>query len=108
NAIESGKVAASDLDVQRKERLNKHSSPKVRELAKKVLAATETNRQDVIESSRAVLSMTGDRTRGQKMFATHCATCHRIDNIGNDIGPALVSVTNWSGEALLTAILDPD
>jgi putative heme-binding domain-containing protein len=107
-AIQAGKVAALDLDVARRERLSKHSSPKVKELARKLLAAAETNRQEVVEANRSVLSLKGDRARGAKIFALHCATCHRMDNVGTDIGPALVSVTNWSGEALLTAILDPD
>ena len=31
-----------------------------------------------------------------------------MENIGTEIGPGLVSVTSWSSEALLTAILDPD
>ena len=108
HAIEGGKVAAMDLDIQRRDRLTKHSSAKVKELAKTVLKSAETNRQDVIDANRSVLSMTGDRTRGEKMFTTHCATCHRMENVGTEIGPGLVSVTNWSGEALLTAILDPD
>jgi putative heme-binding domain-containing protein len=107
-AMESGKVALADLDVARRERLSKHSSPKVRELAKKLLKAAETNRQEVVEANRSVLSLKGDRARGAKMFALHCATCHRIDNVGTDIGPALVSVAGWTGEALLTAVLDPD
>ncbi len=107
-AMVKRQVALGDLDLPRRERLAKHSSPKVRELAAKVLAATDTNRQDVIDANRSVLSLTGDRNRGGKVFATQCATCHRIENVGNDIGPSLASVANWSGEALLTAILDPD
>jgi putative heme-binding domain-containing protein len=107
-AIEAKKVSPSDLDLPRRARLTKHSSPKVRELAAKVLADTEFNRQDVIDANRGVLTLTGERTRGAKMFATHCATCHRMENVGTDIGPALSSVANWSAEALLTSILDPD
>jgi len=107
-AIGDGRVSPSDLDLPRRTRLTKHSSPKVRELAAKVLIATESNRQDVIDANRGVLTTTGERTRGAKMFATHCATCHRVENVGTDIGPALSSVANWSSEALLTAILDPD
>jgi len=108
SAIASGKVSPTDLDLPRRARLTKHSSQKVRDLAAKLLAATESNRQDVIDANRSVLTMTGDRTRGQKMFATHCATCHKLENTGTDIGPALSSVANWTGETLLTAILDPD
>src|SRR5207249_8025266 len=95
-AMESGKVSPTDLDLPRRERLAKHSSPKVRELAAKVLAATDTNRQDVVDANRSVLTLTGDRTRGGKVFANQCATCHRIENVGNDIGPSLASVANWS------------
>src|SRR5207245_9307666 len=41
-AIKVGKVFPTDLDLPRRARLTKHSSPKVRELAAKVLAATES------------------------------------------------------------------
>ncbi|HEV8291978.1 MAG TPA: c-type cytochrome, partial [Tepidisphaeraceae bacterium] len=108
HAIEAGKVAPADLDVPRRQRLTSHSSAPVKQLAGNLLKESQTNRQDVVDANRSVLTTTGDRTRGAKMFATHCATCHRVENIGTEIGPGLVSVTNWSGEALLTAILDPD
>jgi putative heme-binding domain-containing protein len=108
HAIEEGKVAPADLDVPRRQRLMSHSAAQVKQLARNLLKENESNRQDVIDANRSVLTTTGDRVRGAKMFATHCATCHRVENVGTEIGPGLISVTNWSGEALLTAILDPD
>jgi mono/diheme cytochrome c family protein len=93
-AMQNRQVAPGDLDVPRRQRLAKHSSARVRALAQKVLASTETNRQDVVDANRSVLSLTGDRTRGGKVFATQCASCHRVENVGNEIGPGLASVAS--------------
>ncbi len=41
------------------------------------------------------------------MFAKSCASCHRLEEKGNDVGPDLATLTNRSSEALLEAILDP-
>jgi len=108
-AIKSNRVAPLDLDVARRQRLLKHSSDRVRELAAKALGSGALAVRDkVIEDYRPVLTMTGDISRGRAVFAKNCATCHRLDNVGNDIGPSLTSVRDWSADMLLTNILDPD
>src|SRR5438477_12956803 len=52
--------------------------------------------------------MQADVTRGAAVFAKNCATCHRLGNVGHDVGPDLASVGDKSPEGLLTAILDPN
>src|SRR5262249_13041440 len=42
------------------------------------------------------------------VFAKTCATCHRAEGSGNDVGPNLATVTNRSPEDLLVHILDPN
>jgi putative heme-binding domain-containing protein len=52
--------------------------------------------------------MRGDAARGQKVFETACATCHRAGNLGKDVGPNLATIRQWSPEQVLINILDPN
>lgn len=42
---------------------------------------------------RSVLALTGDRDRGQAIFAMNCATCHGATAMGN-VGPSLQAVSD--------------
>jgi len=46
--------------------------------------------------------------RGQTVFNASCATCHRVRNIGHDIGPELTAIgSKFDRKTLLEAIVDP-
>src|SRR5207244_9992286 len=57
---------------------------------------------------QAVLSMKGDAAQGRKVFETACASCHRIGNLGSDLGPNLATIRQWSPDQVLINILDPN
>ena len=52
--------------------------------------------------------MTGDAQAGAAVFAKRCAVCHRLRGVGHEVGPNLASLTDYSPQALLTAMLDPN
>src|SRR5438046_8901606 len=52
--------------------------------------------------------MKGDASRGQKVFETACATCHRVGDVGKDVGPNLATIRQWNPEQVLSNILDPN
>jgi putative heme-binding domain-containing protein len=52
--------------------------------------------------------MKGDARRGAEVFRQNCAVCHRLGDVGQEVGPNLEAVREWTGEAVLTAILDPN
>jgi putative membrane-bound dehydrogenase-like protein len=106
--VAEGYVPAADFDAARRQRLVRHASARVRALATQAFGdAAEAGRTKVIEGYRPTLSLAGDVTRGQKVFAQNCATCHKVGTEGADVGPNLASVAGWPPDALLTAILDP-
>ncbi len=47
------------------------------------------------------------KRRGAAVFAKKCAVCHKLGDIGKDVGPSLAAVTDKSPAALLVSILDP-
>ena len=108
-AVEDGRVSVVEIDTARRERLLKHSSAQVKAKAKGVFGGgPSSSREQVVAEHRPVLELKGDAKRGLKPFTVHCATCHRVGGVGQDLGPNLASVRAWTAEAMLTAILDPD
>jgi putative heme-binding domain-containing protein len=50
----------------------------------------------------------GNAGRGEALFQTHCAACHRIGVKGNLVGPQLDGIGVRGAERLLEDILDPN
>ncbi|HZY84497.1 MAG TPA: c-type cytochrome, partial [Gemmataceae bacterium] len=108
-ALEQKKVLTNQLEPLRLEQLRKHPNARVREQARKVLAGqVATDRRKVVEAYRAALDLKADAARGKAVFKKTCATCHRLENEGYEVGPDLLSaLRNKSGEQLLIDVLDP-
>ncbi|MBI1311426.1 c-type cytochrome [bacterium] len=108
-AIEDGVVSPADLDAARRERLLTHRDAAIRERAGKLLGGSATtDRQAVVEANRSVLELPADATRGRVVFEKRCSACHKVGELGKSIGADLSALRDRSGEALLTAILDPN
>jgi putative heme-binding domain-containing protein len=45
---------------------------------------------------------------GEKVYLQNCASCHRLNGQGHEVGPNLGSVAGRDKKALLTDILDPN
>ena len=110
DAVAVKKVAPAEIDLPRRQRLLKHDQPYIRQRAEKLLAegAAAANRQKAIDGMRPALEMRGDAKRGAAVYREQCAVCHRLDDVGQDVGPNLAAVREWTGEALLAGILDPN
>jgi putative heme-binding domain-containing protein len=94
------------LDALQRERLMRHGSTRVHELASQMLA-TPSDRAQVIGQFRPALRLRGDAGRGRSVYERACALCHRKGNQGKEVGPDLNSVVQHSPEKLLANILDP-
>jgi putative membrane-bound dehydrogenase-like protein len=110
DAVEKGVIRPDELDAARRDQLTRFPDEGLRERARKLLGAGRaSNRQKLLDEwGGRVLSLPGDGARGQKVYATHCATCHRLHGQGVAVGPDLASVSNRTREALLVDILDPN
>ncbi len=109
DALKSKEVLANQLEPVRLEQLRKHPDAKLRRQALAVLAGSvASDRQAVVASYRPALDLAANVDRGRQAFRKHCATCHRLENEGHDVGPDLRSaVRGKPGEYLLVAVLDP-
>ncbi|HEV3261576.1 MAG TPA: PVC-type heme-binding CxxCH protein [Gemmataceae bacterium] len=109
DAVENKQVPAFEIDAGRRQLLLQHRDSDVRRRAARLFAgAVHPDRQKVIDDYRPVLTLKGDADRGLKVFTKNCSTCHRLGDVGHEVGPDLASVADKGSEYLLTNILDPN
>lgn len=108
-AIEAKKVLAGQMEPFRIEQLKKHPDAAIRQRAQAALAGQiATDRQQIVDRYKPALEMRGDPARGKAVFQKTCATCHRLENVGTEVGPDLLSAlkTKTAG-TLLIDLFDP-
>ena len=62
----------------------------------------------MIDAYRGALALKGDAAKGKAFFQKTCVACHKLEKVGNDIGPNLVAFQARGAEAFLINILDPN
>jgi putative membrane-bound dehydrogenase-like protein len=109
DAMAKKKVLAGQLEPARLDQLRKHPNPKLRQQALKLLAGQiASDRQKVVTAYQPALDLKGDVVRGKAVFQKTCATCHRLENVGVEVGADLQSILhNKTADTLLVDILDP-
>jgi putative membrane-bound dehydrogenase-like protein len=108
-ALESGRLSIGDIDPVKLKLLAEHRNSTIRTRANKLLVNSHLGRRsDVVDAYRGVLEMKGDAERGKQIFSKTCAACHKVQNIGNDIGPNLAAMKARGPEAILLNVLDPN
>jgi putative heme-binding domain-containing protein len=106
--LESRDVLPAEIDAPLRQRLAATKDAALRSRLEKLFALASTaDRQQALAAFQPALQLTGDRTRGAAVHQKRCATCHRLEEKGFEVGPNLVSLSNKSPAALLTAMLDP-
>lgn len=108
-AVEQGQIGVGQVSPVRRGLLMKHADMKIRERAK-VLFSRESPgpRGEIIkEYQQKLAALKGDVARGGKAFERECATCHRIGDKGQDVGPNLETIRHHAPQQILTNLLDP-
>ncbi len=107
--IEQGGLSAAEIGAVHRGKLLLHSSSEVRRRASKSFPdSSSEDRQALIARYLAGSDRTGDMQRGRQLFRQHCANCHVLEEQGVAVGPDLHTLTDYSTETLLVAILDPN
>ena len=107
-ALEQQQVKATELDPTRAQRLINHRDPALRARARKVLEAATAERGAVLTTYAPVLTLKADPLRGRQIFEKQCVTCHRVGDLGVNVGPDIADTRTKTPDVLLTAILDPN
>lgn len=108
--LDRGEMRALDLEPHQRGELLRHPDREIRERARRLLqAAASTDRQEVVREVTAKLAgLAGDAVRGEKVFKTSCATCHRLGGEGTRVGPDLEPAIGRDRATLLVDLLDPN
>jgi putative membrane-bound dehydrogenase-like protein len=108
-AIEKRQIDTSDIDAPARQFLTSHKTQALREHAVKLLAGSiDADRQKVVDAFKPALTLKGDFEKGKAHFAKICAACHKLNGVGNEVGPDLAALAGRSPEYLMIAILDPN
>ncbi len=109
DAIESEQVSPTYISPIRKARLVKHADASIRNRAATLFgSAGPSPRREVLDRYKLASIMTGDATRGAKVFEKNCRTCHKVSGRGHDVGPNLATIQNRTPDALMIQVLDPN
>ena len=107
--VAASRIKTAEMGRHHIDALLKHENDGVRERAEKVLADTiPEDRKKVLANYQHVLELDSDPRRGREVFRKHCATCHRIGELGVDVAPDIADSYSRKREQLLTDILQPN
>lgn len=109
DAIERDEVAATEIDPARRQVLLQHGDETLRARSVEVLGSdSSAEREEALRAYRPAIEVTGDPARGRQLFEKQCATCHRVGDVGVDVGPDISDSRVKTPLQLLTDILQPN
>ncbi|WP_298863436.1 PVC-type heme-binding CxxCH protein [uncultured Gimesia sp.] len=109
NAIKAGEVNPGDISPERVQLLKKNSDEKIRKLADSLFHKQRlTGRSDIVKAYQASLKLKGNPVNGKLVFKKSCSACHRLENVGVQLGADLKAIKDRGTEAVLLNILDPN
>jgi putative membrane-bound dehydrogenase-like protein len=108
-AIEDGKVRPADIEPLRQDQLKRYADAKISQRAQKLFQkSASADRQKIVDSYRGALMLPADAPRGKAVFKRVCASCHKIEDVGTEVGPDLLSALKTkTPETLLLDVFDP-
>jgi len=107
-AIEAGRVATGEIGAAQRNILLSHRDPETRRRAQTAFSHVEHSRQKVVDDYRPALHLKGNPVAGKAVFTRVCALCHRLGDVGVELGPMLAALKEKNPETLLISILDPN
>jgi len=109
DAVRDGGVQRADISAARVKLLMQFPDPAIR---KRVLALFGGDRSGergkVVAAYQTALTSPGDAQRGKAVFKKVCSACHRLEDVGNQIGADLKAVGGRGLPAVLLNVLDPN
>lgn len=107
--VQKGSIAAREIDPVRSRQWINHPQPKVNGMAKLLLTGNlPAARDKVMAEYRGSLDKLGDAQKGKLVFGKNCATCHKVGDLGMDVGPDISDTRTKTTAMLLADILNPN
>jgi putative heme-binding domain-containing protein len=111
-ALKGGKVAVASIGPAGLHRLRYHPDAAVAKRASEVIdelrGPEAKEKQALIAKLTPEVTKPGDINKGHALFTQNCATCHRLNDEGKEVGPVLTGMGAHGPAELLVHILDPN
>lgn len=109
DAMEKGRIKPRELDQARATRLLKTTNAEIKARAEKLLAsAMPADRTKALEDYKQALALKADPHRGKEVFKKNCATCHKIGDVGIEVGPSIADLRTKTLEQVLIDVIQPN
>ena len=66
------------------------------------------DKEKVIAQLAPEVSKPGNAAHGKELFTAACAVCHKLGDLGKEIGPVLTGIGAHGPEQLLVSSVDPN
>src|SRR5262249_14186813 len=112
DAVDRGRVAATDIGIEQLRPIALFHDRELDALVRKhwgslQSSTPEEKMADIRRLNNDLNARSGDLPSGKLLFHKHCATCHRLFDEGNNIGPGLTHSNRKDRDYLLVNIVDP-
>lgn len=109
NAVEQKQIQPASISWPQMVSLMNNDDMAIRNRARKLLANTTADPNQVYKKYEPALTLTGDAKNGLLIFQRVCSTCHQVSGeYGKPIGPDLASIRNRDAQFIMTDILNPN
>jgi putative membrane-bound dehydrogenase-like protein len=107
--IEAGEIAAGEVDPLRARQLLNHRDAGIKALAQKLFRdSIPADRKKALAAYQPAIEKDGNAMRGLEVFKKHCATCHRIGDVGVNVAPDISDTRTKTKAQLLLDIINPN
>jgi putative heme-binding domain-containing protein len=112
-AIQSKKIAAAEVNANQIRKILAFGDPSLTRAAQAlwghVRSERNPDREQLIAKMRLALAGgPATPTAGAKVFERVCGQCHKLNGVGNEVGPDLTGVGRANLDQLLSNLLDPN
>lgn len=108
-AVKAGDINPGDIGPDRVQLLKTNQDKTVKKMAESLFDNERlTGRSDVIKEYQSSLKLKGNAAHGKLVFKKSCSACHRLENVGVQLGADLKAIKDRGTEAVLLNILDPN
>lgn len=108
-ALEDGIIQTSTIGWRRSVALMANKDEKIRTKAREIFTQTKGESEQVIQTYKAALDLSGSIENGKTVFQRNCALCHKMgEDLGIAFGPDLSSLKNRRPINIMSDILNPN
>src|SRR5262249_24586074 len=107
DAIRTDTVQPWTRAFRHKRQLLMNPDASLREAARSLLEEKAGEREAVLKRYQAALEKNGDPEKGRLVFERVCAKCHKLNGLGQEVGPDLATIRNRPPQLILPDIIMP-